>query len=714
MGKNQSKSYQEQENAIKQKQVSFDLNIYFIGEEISFIYQRFEALKSKPDGGIFCFWNYFYHKGDYESQLKEMSDIYKDNLEKFETDPVNNTFKEVIIIKMKEKNDGQIQKIFDIFASDKIDVYCPFIIFFFDIIGNDFPKVKVDENNYYISPLKVFTFKYDTLESKSIEDFHKCLYRICSYYNELGDQLIIWPKDSEEPMAIDLINSEFNSFINIFCLGKTGSGKSTFLNKFFGEKKSKQGGTGKSTTTKIVRFGIDKIPIRIYDIPGFEDDITIDKVNFKLIQTTSEMTTDKDKIHLILYFINNKEETLIYEMERKIIETLKLNNKDVRIIFVMTHSSLDPYQLQKTKQRKKLDIMKEKVKKAINVISSIFGEPYSYNSGYFEKDSIIQKNLIFVNLENDYENDITPFGFDKVIKSIYSTIIEGNGTVELSKINERLAFTIINKIKNDDGLNKYLEECFSKGYLLKHTSFAIQKEKAIKEAQKLYDNMFTLGKTILTVSPFLRDVKLGINKYQKYSFRKQLNRIFGFDIKDKNFDYNPNETDYEKMTRQYNEKKENEKKEGIVNEIKKDYNANEVNSTWIVSNEIAGLVCFSFLFGGPVLMAIGAAGVVGTSYVSYKQFKADCTEYFEQYKKHYEEYKYNSLFNFINSVLYAIRYLEDYIIKLDDNDNAAPPNANNIVEDIKKSNEENLKTALGKDKALENIEEIKNNIALLD
>ena len=131
MGKNQSKSYQEQENAIKQKQVSFDLNIYFIGEEISFIYQRFEALKSKPDGGIFCFWNYFYHKGDYESQLKEMSEKYKNNLEKFETDPVNNTFKEVIIIKMKEKNDEQIKKIFEIFASDKIDVYCPFIIFFF-------------------------------------------------------------------------------------------------------------------------------------------------------------------------------------------------------------------------------------------------------------------------------------------------------------------------------------------------------------------------------------------------------------------------------------------------------------------------------------------------------------------------------------------------------------------------------------------------------
>ena len=35
------------------------------------------------------------------------------------------------------------------------------------------------------------------------------------------------------------------------------------------------------------------------------------------------MNADIDKIHLILYFINNQEETLIYEMEKKIIETLK-------------------------------------------------------------------------------------------------------------------------------------------------------------------------------------------------------------------------------------------------------------------------------------------------------------------------------------------------------------------------------------------------------
>ena len=285
-------------------------------------------------------------------------------------------------------------------------------------------------------------------------------------------------------------------------------------------------------------------------------------------------------------------------MERKIIETLKKNNNDVRIIFVMTHSSIDPYTLKtekKSKLKRKFDIMKDKVNKAINVISAIYGEPYTYNSGYFEQDSIIQKNLIFVNLENDYENEIKPFGFDKVIRSIYATITEGNDLTQLSKINEKLVFTIINKTKNNEELNKYLQECLSKGYILKHTSFANQRERAMKEAQKLYDNMFSLGKTILTISPFVRDIKLGVIKYQKYQFKKQLNRIFGFNIKDPNFDYNPNETDYEKMNRKFIEKNENKEKEGLMNEIRKDYHANEVNSTWIVSNEITYFFMIYFI-----------------------------------------------------------------------------------------------------------------------
>ena len=62
MGKNQSKSYKEQENSIHEKQVSFGLNIYFIGEDIQYMYKRFETLKSNPKSGIFYFWNFFIFK----------------------------------------------------------------------------------------------------------------------------------------------------------------------------------------------------------------------------------------------------------------------------------------------------------------------------------------------------------------------------------------------------------------------------------------------------------------------------------------------------------------------------------------------------------------------------------------------------------------------------------------------------------------------------
>ena len=60
------------------------------------------------------------------------------------------------------------------------------------------------------------------------------------------------------------------------------------------------------------------------------------------------------------------------------------------------------------------------------------------------------------------------------------------------KINKRLSFTIINKIKNDDILNNYLKE-ISKGYLLKYTYFAFYKDKANEKSQELYKNILNYG-----------------------------------------------------------------------------------------------------------------------------------------------------------------------------------------------------------------------------
>jgi hypothetical protein len=229
-------------------------------------------------------------------------------------------------------------------------------------------------------------------------------------------------------------------------------------------------------------------------------------------------------------------------------------------------------------------------------------------------------------------------------------------------------------------------------YLLNQTTFALQKEKAIAEATKLYNNMFNIGNTATLLLPFARDIKVGILKYQKFMFKKNLQKIFGFSIKSDSFEDVEKMNSYSNINQNYFEKKEiekeNKEKESLVKEIRNNYHETEVNSAWILTNEAVGVVSFACLFGGPIALTIGGAGLIGTSYVSYKQFKKDCTEYFEQYKKCYEENKYYSLLNFIISIQKGIEFFRKYLedLKNDNNqmfDLQAGPIAEGINENIK-------------------------------
>ena len=142
--------------------------------------------------------------------------------------------------------------------------------------------------------------------------------------------------------------------------------------------------------------------------------------------------------------------------------------------------------------------------------------------------------------------------------------------------------------------------------------------------------------------------------------------------------------------------KDNSNKKELIKEIRKDYHETEVSSAAIVANEVIGVVSYICLFGGPIGMTIGGVGIVGTSYISFNQFKKDCTEYFEQYKKHYEENKYLSLLNYVVSVQKGIQYFKAYVDnmenecnKVEDN-NSSAPNPSEINETIK----DNLKSII--------------------
>ena len=670
MGGSQPNLFNEQKEAIKNGLISFDINIYFIGENIESLYTLFENKKKEETDSLFSYWKYFYNKGDYEYQLKTAKEKFEKIQKKYIDNPDSNTFKEVIIIQLKNKKQEKLDEIFELFGNGK-DIYCPFIIFLFeedDSVGKNNNKIIPDNERFYISPLKIFNIKYSNEDYSSIINLYQILFRICSYYNELGDRIVVWPDSAENDFPIDynLIEGDFNSYINIFCLGRTGCGKSTFINKFFNEKKSKEGGTGISTTSKICSYGINFVPIRIYDIPGFESNKTVQIVNDKLTEKTDEMNNDRDTIHCILYFINYESKTIFYEMEKNLINTLKTNNKDIKIIFIFTHSKTDPYKIDKIKDSKKFKKIKkeleDKIESLVNNVNLLFGDSYSYNNDYFQKDSLIQKNIIFTNLLPNDETDTKEFGFDKIIKSILESISLGVNKEKLININTKIMDNLSKNIHDYNKLDKEIKKYIDESYVLKTSTFSVEKDKAIEEATNLYNNLFTAGKVFASFCPIIKDINMGINKYQKYKFKKQLKKIFGFNIQNESFKDVRN--DYIQMLKKYIEEKEAQRgkndKNDCVQKIRNSYHKTEVNSGLIVANEAVGYASYALLFN-PITFLIGGVGIIGTSYISYNQFKTDCTEYFEKYKKHYEEYKYRSLTDCINSLIFAIEYLEKYI-----------------------------------------------------
>ena len=59
-------------------------------------------------------------------------------------------------------------------------------------------------------------------------------------------------------------------------LGRSGVGKSSLINYILDEKKSLEGGTGFSTTSKnIIIYQKQNIPLRLYDIKGIESEESI-------------------------------------------------------------------------------------------------------------------------------------------------------------------------------------------------------------------------------------------------------------------------------------------------------------------------------------------------------------------------------------------------------------------------------------------------------
>ena len=217
---------------------------------------------------------------------------------------------------------------------------------------------------------------------------------------------------------------------NILICGQAGTGKSTFINQFFQEKVAKEG-EGLSVTHEITSYNHPKYPIKIFDTPGFENDITVKMVKRTIKKFEEDIRTSKDHLDLILYFNELKQRNFL-QLEIDLIKYLIGRNK--KMIFVTN----DFKNNKKSEIERLTGIMKDSLKKII--ISMEIDKKLKT----LKIDEILN-NMVLINLKQSVfeftdEEDNTKtvikqcYGMDKLFEKIYSLFAQQKiSTMDIDK-----------------------------------------------------------------------------------------------------------------------------------------------------------------------------------------------------------------------------------------------------------------------------------------
>lgn len=157
---------------------------------------------------------------------------------------------------------------------------------------------------------------YHIYDEFKVNEIIEILWKIFNYYYQISDSIN---------------NNDFveNQCLNIYLLGKFGSGKSSFINELFGEKKALEN-FGKNVTEKINTYSfIDNLKtlsnkkgrINIFDTPGFSQiGQVLEDIKNKLNNIFDDYISNKDMIHCFLYFLNGSIKRTFDENEIELIK----------------------------------------------------------------------------------------------------------------------------------------------------------------------------------------------------------------------------------------------------------------------------------------------------------------------------------------------------------------------------------------------------------
>ena len=337
--------------------------------------------------------------------------IYKKIQSKIDSDRKNAFYFHVLIC--FTDSEDKISKILNFIGSKNI-YYQPFIIF----ISNSSLDTKSlrqnlrkdDDNLFDVRNIEIIKYNEgnETILLESI-------WKKCCVYNQLGNSLIL---HSINKKKINIIKKDHA--LNFFIIGKTGVGKSTFVNILAGDIVSPER-VGKNITKGTKEYICKNISMYIYDTEGFSTGNEIEKVTKDIFDSMEKLKENKQIINGIFYMFDISSTRTYDEKEENLIK--KLYKTNINIYFLLNHSNPKSQNTKKMKQVYLLESEKRLSKED------------------FEK---FKNNLFLVNLKND-ENPC--LGLDILFEKLYNEYKD-------SKID-------INKLKksnfSNDNIKKILE-----------------------------------------------------------------------------------------------------------------------------------------------------------------------------------------------------------------------------------------------------------------
>jgi len=378
---------------------TFDMCVNLIGDSLdqflfcisnnsceSYASQRIEK-KS-----IYDYWDYLYNPGfDFFGQLAIVA-----NRLKTKKDSLTLDYKECIVVRVSNINAIEIQYVLEKMNSLNREHYIPLMLFLCDSFEiEDLKKFNFDEKKFSKIDKRIIFFEKFEADINNPEKMHKIRYRLerfCSYYNELGDRFTIGEKENRNDY--DLTEMNFPFTVNICCVGRFGKGKSTGVNCILGEKNAKENKSGTSATMKINYYQVSQFPVKIYDLPGFENEKTINNAIKQFKYLNEEIRQLQDQIHIFLYFIKSTDERMFTEMEFSIFEQI-FQHKDSYVLYVLTHSS------EKTDRKEIYDMINTGIRGVLNFQQKktefITQQDIEYFQNIYFKMVATNDNCVFVN-----------------------------------------------------------------------------------------------------------------------------------------------------------------------------------------------------------------------------------------------------------------------------------------------------------------------------